>query len=215
MVLVIIGLLIAIDQLGITEVNLFFDGWWTLFIIVPCAIELIGGKDKTSSLIGLLVGVVLLLAAQDFISFDLVWKLLFPFILVMIGFSMILNEVFGYKVKEKVAKVEDGKLDNVTAVFNEEARSYDSNFEGAVIDAVFGHAIVNLRNAKMQKETVIKASAIFGAVDIIVPAGVVVKVKATKILGGVDKYNIEDSKKKEEKVVYIEGFALFGGITIK
>ncbi len=31
---------------------MLFDGWWTLFIIVPCAIGLITDRDKTGSIIG-------------------------------------------------------------------------------------------------------------------------------------------------------------------
>ena len=40
-ILIIIGLIIGGNALGITNINIFFDGWWTLFIIIPC---FIGGK---------------------------------------------------------------------------------------------------------------------------------------------------------------------------
>ena len=35
LVLIILGLIFGGNALGITDINLFFDGWWTLFIIVP------------------------------------------------------------------------------------------------------------------------------------------------------------------------------------
>ena len=40
MVLIILGLILGGNALGIFDINLFFDGWWTLFIIVPCFINL-------------------------------------------------------------------------------------------------------------------------------------------------------------------------------
>ena len=37
-VLIIIGAVFALNSLDITDIDIFFDGWWTLFIIVPSAI---------------------------------------------------------------------------------------------------------------------------------------------------------------------------------
>ena len=73
-VLVIIGVIIGLNTIGITDIDIFFDGWWTLFIIVPCFIGLFTNKDKTGNIIGLLVGVILLLGMQNIIDFNLIWK---------------------------------------------------------------------------------------------------------------------------------------------
>ena len=35
--LVVIGVLFALNALEITNIKIFFDGWWTLFIIVVFA----------------------------------------------------------------------------------------------------------------------------------------------------------------------------------
>ena len=34
------GVIFGLNALEITDINIFFDGWWTLFIIVPCFIGL-------------------------------------------------------------------------------------------------------------------------------------------------------------------------------
>ena len=83
-VLIVVGLIIGGNALGITNINIFFDGWWTLVIIVPCFIGLFTNKDKTGNIIGLLVGVILLLGMQNIIDFNLIWKLLLPSIIVNI-----------------------------------------------------------------------------------------------------------------------------------
>ena len=63
------------------NIDLFFNGWWTLFIIVPCFIGLFTDNDKTGDTVGIAVGVILLLCCQDILNFDILWKLLLPIIL--------------------------------------------------------------------------------------------------------------------------------------
>ena len=33
-VLIVLGIIFGLNSLEITNINVFFDGWWTLFIIV-------------------------------------------------------------------------------------------------------------------------------------------------------------------------------------
>ena len=39
--LIFVGLILGLNAFGITNINIFFDGWWTLFIIIPSLIGLI------------------------------------------------------------------------------------------------------------------------------------------------------------------------------
>lgn len=48
-VLAAVGVIIALSGLGIITLNLFFEGWWTLFIIIPCLIGLITDSDKPAA----------------------------------------------------------------------------------------------------------------------------------------------------------------------
>lgn len=75
--------------------NLYFDGWWTLFIIIPSVIGLITEKNKKGSLICLAVGLALF--ANEY--FDL-WRFknyLLPLIIVIIGASVIVGNIFDKK----------------------------------------------------------------------------------------------------------------------
>ena len=40
--LIAVGGIIALNAFGIADIELFFDGWWTLFIIVPCLVGISG-----------------------------------------------------------------------------------------------------------------------------------------------------------------------------
>ena len=75
--MIIIGLIVGGNALGITNIDIFFDGWWTLFIIIPCFIGLFKEREKTGNFIGFLIGIALLLCCQDVLNFDMIWKLAF------------------------------------------------------------------------------------------------------------------------------------------
>ena len=49
-----IGVAIVLKIIGISF-SPFFDGWWTLFIIVPCSVNLIMKKNRTGNFIGILL----------------------------------------------------------------------------------------------------------------------------------------------------------------
>ena len=56
-ILIFLGLLFIASS--IFKFNIFFDGWWTLFIIVPSLIAIFTTKDKFSSALVLLIGILL------------------------------------------------------------------------------------------------------------------------------------------------------------
>ena len=59
LIFIIIGVILGGNALDIFNINLFFDGWWTLFIIVPTFIGLVTDNDKIGNLIGLIIGLIM------------------------------------------------------------------------------------------------------------------------------------------------------------
>lgn len=215
-VLVIIGVIIGLNTMGITDIDIFFDGWWTLFIIVPCFIGLFTNKDKTGNIIGLLVGVILLLGMQNIIDFSLIWKLLLPSIIVIIGLSLIFKNTFNSKINSEIKKLnnKNTKDNEYCATFSGQRIDFpNEEFKGATLNSVFGSITCDLREAKIKEDVVINASSVFGGIDIIVPDDVNIKVKSNSIFGGVDnkKKNSEDKK----HTIYVNASCLFGGVDIK
>ena len=72
--IIALGVIFGGNALGLFNLNVFFDGWWTLFIIIPSIISLVTEKEKLSSLGFLAAGVILLLAAQKVFDYDVAWK---------------------------------------------------------------------------------------------------------------------------------------------
>jgi len=217
-VLIFIGVIWGLNRTGVADINIFFDGWWTLFIIVPSAISFFEkGNNKISSLIFLIIGVLLLLAAQGLFEFEILWEILLPAIVVIIGLSLIFGNKIKADVKEKINNADFSNVEIITATFGEQnINKSGEKFEKANLDAVFGAIKLDLRDADLKSETYIKASAIFAGITILVPKDVEVKIKSTPIFGGVTSESMDEkANKNAKKTVYVDGFALFGGIEIK
>lgn len=214
--LVVIGVIIGLNTMNVVNIDIFFDGWWTLFIIVPCFIGLFTDNDKTGNIIGLFVGVILLLGMQNIIDFNLIWKLLLPSIIVIIGLSLIFKNTFNSKINNEIKKLnnKNTKDNEYCATFSEQRIDIpNEEFKGATLNSVFGSITCDLREAKIKEDVVINASSVFGGIDIIVPDDVNIKIKSNSIFGGVNnkKKNNEDKK----YTIYVNASCLFGGVDIK
>ena len=92
-VLIIYGITFALSAFGIADINISFRGWWTLFIIIPCFFGILKGSEKIFSAAGLLVGLILLLSAQEIITYEVAGKLFVPIILIALGTKLIAKSV--------------------------------------------------------------------------------------------------------------------------
>lgn len=216
-VLVSVGVVFALHAFGITNIELFFDGWWTLFIIIPCLIGLFSEREKTGNIIGLTIGVFLLLCCQNILGFDMLWKLAVPAIIFIIGFKLIFGAVFGDKATKMIeASRQNGdSIKKSCATFSGQNLRFDGEqFSGAEFTSVFGSIKCDLRNAVVEKDCVITATSIFGGIDIFVLDNVNIKINSNSIFGGVSDQN-HRSTVPGAVTIYINATCMFGGVEIK
>lgn len=192
-VLVAAGVLLGLNAFGITDIDIFFDGWWTLFIIVPCAVGLVTDRNKFGSLIGICVGVFLLLCCRDVLDFSMVWKLLVPIIVVLIGLKLIIGGIVGDRSSEVFKRIREsgGTPKNGTAVFS----GSDIGFSGEVFEGA-------------------RLTAVFGGITVTVPEGLNVIIRPTTMFGGVS----DDRANKVSSggpTLYINATGIFGGVGIE
>lgn len=207
-ILIGLGVIFGANALGLAKIDIFFEGWWTLFIIIPSVISLLEGNDVKTSLICLIVGILLLLSARGIIDFAIVGRLIFPIILIIFGLMLILKR----NKTNDFAKIEmDKDSDEIAATFGEQNIKIDEEFKGKTLNAAFGKIVLNLSEAKIKKDVKIKAEAVFGSIEIIVPEGVQVKTKNTAIFGSVAN---NCSNNDGNKTIYVEATSVFGGIAI-
>lgn len=217
--LILVGIILGLNSFGVTNINLFFDGWWTVFIIAPSLNGLIKGEDRTGALIGLIIGVFLLLSCQDVLDFKLFVKLFIPAILIIIGLSIIFKDKVKNVAVKKMGKINAKEIDmehTYTSTFSEEKINLDNEkLENCSINSIFGSVSLDLRNVVIDEDVVINNYVVFGGVTIKVPKDVNIVVNTTSIFGGVDNKTGRNKSKENVKTIYIEGTILFGGIDIK
>lgn len=213
-VLITLGVILGLRAFGV-DINIFFPGWWTLFIIVPSFIGLFSKDGKTGSAIMLAIGVCLLLGSLNVVSFRILWRLIVPIILVIVGVSIIFGDALKKKVRQEMKKLHTGKEKEYWATFGSQKVNFKGEkFEGARLEAVFGGVQCDLREAKIEEDVMVTANSTFGGITIRVPENVNVKIASTSIFGGVS----DNRKRRDEdadKTIYINATCIFGGVEVK
>lgn len=216
-VFIIIGIILTLNTLEITDINIFFRGWWTLLIIIPSAIELIVRENKFWSAFWLVIGIILLIACRGYLDIDMIFKLIIPIVLIIIGVNLILKDRIDKKIQKKNKELNKNeiKLTEYGAVFGEIKQEFNNQeFTGGDLNAIFGSIDFDLTKAIIKEDRLIKTCAVFGGIDILVPENVNIKVKSIPIFGATTN---KTKRKFDDKLptIYIDSFCMFGGVTIK
>ncbi|MBR3791295.1 MAG: hypothetical protein IKK18_01210 [Clostridia bacterium] len=208
-VLIACGVIYILGAFGITDVNVSLDGWWTLFIIIPCLNGLFTSKDKFGNFIGLAVGVLLLLAAQNVFEYDMIWKIIVPLIIIMIGIKLIVKTVSPKTNPDKTQN------ENMAAFSSQNFDYTDEEIVVAKIGAVFGGAKCNLLDSKIKDGSQLDLFCAFGGADIFVPENVNIKINTFCLFGGISDKRVIKETNKDNVTLTINGFCIFGGADIK
>ncbi len=240
LIFIVVGLLYGCSAMGILDFSIFFPGWWTLFIIIPCICALTRRKeDKTGPIIGLVVGICLFINAQDFRFHIDFFPMALAVVCIVIGWKMMFpNKKKGHKQVEftydstsgeKEVVVDGVKFDNTytknsggyvnaSAILGgKDIRVENECFTGADITVVMGGIDLNLRNAIISEDVYINVSAVMGVIDIYVPANVrVVTDGCSCIMGGIDVNTVyANFHSADTPKIIITGSCVMGGIDIK
>lgn len=214
LLLVAIGLGFAGNVFGLWNFELFFAGWWTLFIIVPCAISMVQNGVQLWNTIGLGIGVLLFISAQGLFNGQLLGDLIFPIIIIAIGLSIMFKDRLSKNAKLIQGISKDG-LPEYSAVFGGQDLSFPGEeFKGASLTAVFGSVSLDLRQAIINEDVYVSATAVFGGIDMMVPSNVRVEMTTTPIFGGASN-KANKPLGDNPPTIYINSTNIFGGTEIK
>ncbi len=201
--LIIAGVLVAGYNLELIDINLFFDGWWTLLIIIPSLFGIFKKNTFEISCFGLIFGGAFLLQEQLLIRNA--WDVFLPAILLTVGFSILFNSS-----KKKI--VTDKKYKALCNVISPKISGEVK--EDLEIGAILGGLKLDLTEAEIQEDINIKVSSILGGIEIRVPQNVNVNIGYDKLILGDCKNktkNVNSSKNKNINL-FVESFG--GDITI-
>lgn len=222
-VLVALGVILGVNALGLAHINIFFPGWWTLFIIVPSAIGLFTDERKSGATVGLVVGICLLLSCLGVLPFGLLWKLLLPVILIIVGVTVMVRATSNGEVADKIRRARKAQAEEhrggkrvVEAEVVEDEEDDEKGEEDKTGNAkfeeywsTFGDQNVNYDG----KEFVgCRVDAVFGGADIDLRKAKIKHeaiVRTSSVFGGIIIYVPDDVK------VEVASTAIFGGVTDK
>ena len=165
------GIVWALELLNVIHISL--EGWWTIFIIVPCFVNIFNDKHKTGSIIGFGIGILLLLAARDIILWADIWKYMICLVAVVWGISLLF---FSKKsccchrhtsCSQEPIVMDGSKMHKIDVSFSKQDYSYSGQrFEGAEVHTSFGYACLDLRGADITDGAVITLDCSFGGMEI-------------------------------------------------
>ncbi|MGI5897780.1 MAG: LiaF domain-containing protein [Candidatus Dojkabacteria bacterium] len=213
--LITVGVIYGLNKLEITNINIFFDGWWTLFIIIPSFLGLLERDDFVGNVIGLLIGFSLLFLIQGFISVEKLTSLIMPTILVVIGLTLLIKNIANTSTERKIKEInKKDKPKEYSSTFSSLKLNIDDELKNLDLSATFGGIVCDIRKAIIKNDVVINTTSVFGGIEIYVPNDVEIKVLQTSIFGSVEnKRKPKDEKSK--KTIYINSTCIFGGVDIK
>ena len=224
LIFVVVGIIFGGNALNIWDIDIFFPGWWTLFLIIPGLISMVRYGFNWGSGILVIIGLVLLFDALDIIDDGVIWKLIFPLVLVAVGISIIASffrtgTKKGIKSEEysksKSYKYDSTQYPRYTAILG--GGDYKNNTEdlkGVVAEAIWGGLSIDLRDAKITEDIVLELTAVLGGIDIFIPDNVRVEIiSGVPVLGGFEhKINRNAISGPKVRIKYT---AVLGGIEVK
>lgn len=211
---IVVGLGFAGDVFGLWNFELFFAGWWTLFIIVPCAISMVQNGVQLWNSIGLGIGVMLFISAQGFFNGQLLVDLIFPIIIIAIGLSIIFKGKLSRNAKQIQSINKDGLTDYSAVFGGQELNFPGEEFKGANLTAVFGSVSLDLRQAIINEDIYMASTAVFGGIEIMVPNNVRIEISSTPIFGGVSN-KANKPLGENPPTIYLNSTNIFGGTEVK
>jgi len=223
--IVVIGLLILLDNMGIVQVHEIWHYWPVLLIGVGVA-KVLESRSPAGYIWGgvlALAGALMLLDNLEIISFD--FNLIWPLLLIAFGLSMLVRSVDRKRYLATASATAAGPINdnsgccNALAVFGGTKRRIDSSdFRGGEVTSVFGGVEFDLRSAGMTvDQALIDVNIVCGGLEVRVPDNWVVINRAMTVFGGVEDKTSQaklDPNAKSPHLV-ITGSVILGGISLR
>ena len=210
-----LGLVLGLKVLGIIDANIFFTGWWTLIIIIPALINVILHPTKIWPYLLAIIGFVLLLIARGILDLSIVFRMIFPVTLILIGVILIFNNIIDKKISSiQNVKMESNSNSIKSVVFGEKTFKYGNmEFVGDNYECSFGYIRCFMQDVVIKENQILNLNVSFGKADIFVPRNVNIVVVENATLGTVNNRNF-NAVQEDRPTLTINAACSFGGINI-
>lgn len=210
-IILAIGVGALLGALNLIPFWSWFSNLWPILVIVAGLFVLLGDfrRNYIWGIAIILVGILLQLKAAGVVDFNF-FSLIVPIGLIAAGLTVLLH------VQNRPSiKAGSNDVDDISVIFSgSESKNKSANYQGGRITAIFGGAVLDLRDAKIQKEAVLDVFTVCGGVEIRVPRDWKVISKAASIAGGVENRS-EGNEDHKGPVLIVTGTVALGGVEIK
>jgi predicted membrane protein len=210
LLLIVGGVLLA------RQMDYHFPSWlfsWEMLVIVIGVF--IGAKSNFRDFGWMIVSGIGLIFLFDDIwpeAYNYIW----PAVIIIVGLVLILRPV-RKKSSDVIVPGDAYREDilDVTAVFGAVKKIVLSkNFRGGEAVSVFGGSEINLSQADFTDPVKVEVVAVFGGIKMVVPSNWEIRSEAAAIFGGVEDKREQKPGTVPDKVLILDGVAIFGGIEI-
>jgi hypothetical protein len=232
-----VGVLFLLRNVGV----LYFDDiwqYWPVILIVVGISKLANTHSASQVTSGLIIGgigTVFLLRNLGYI-YGNIWEYLWPGILIAVGLSILVKHLEGrdhnlnpgspspgtgstFPPGGFTAATSGAQYVYAECVFSGTRQKIETqDFLGGKVTAVFGGAEIDLRNANTKREEIsIKAEAVFGGIELWVPAHWHTIVRGTGVFGGFEDKTFPAAPGASANAprLVVTGAAVFGGVVVK
>lgn len=206
LLLVTVGAFGMLDVLGILSWDTTVSRWWPVAIITLGLVTM-AKEHRISFGPATVTGIGILLLAGRLGLMDS--GMAGPLLLMAIGVAIFVNSLNHTDVKP-------GRNRQSVALFaGSEIKEGSQHLTHADVSAIFGGATLDLREAHIDEEATVDATAFFGGVDVLVPEGWRVALSGIPIFGGFeDKTRNQQAPPPDAPTLRVNATSIFGGVTV-
>lgn len=211
LIIIAIGVGALLGALNIYPFWDTFKEWWPLLVILGGVFVWLGDwrRNYIWGIVLIIVGVLLQLKELGQLDFNF-FSLIVPILVIAAGLSILLHTKNRTAIKSGTKDADD-----ISVIFSgSETKNVSKNYQGGKITAIFGGAVLDLRDAKLTKDATLDVFLLCGGLELKVPRDWKVVSKVAPIAGGVENKS-EGSENQTGPVLTLTGSATLGGVEIK
>ena len=201
------GLVLALDSLGLVDGGVFFR-FWPLALVAVGVVKLMSpSRHGSSAIVWIVAGIAFLLVTLGRMSFGGVWALII--------FAVGANIAWKAFRPPAVPRESSSALDIVQFMGGTKTVVTTQDFKGGQATAVMGGCEIDLRSASMPegRPAVLDTFAFWGGIEIKVPDDWEVVSQGNAVLGGF--VNNARSLPGARRRIVVTGLAIMGGVEVK
>jgi predicted membrane protein len=217
-IVVLVGLVFLLDNMGFVSINHLFR-FWPMLLVIGGLASLLSSQGRVKGVVLIILGAIFELDALGIAHFR--WSSLWPLAIIGAGLMVMWTTLESRRTGGSPG--DPRTLLNEFALFGSiERRITSLDFKGGNVTAIFGGIEIDLRQASIADDHAdLTVNAMFGGCEIRVPETWEIVAHGQGIFGGfVDSTRASNVQPDglsgpPRKTLILRGVALFGGVEIK